>query len=162
MEPKRLSDLLPSKMKEHSLKPLLTEQGGQNTKEISVYSGQTADTKTVATELRKLKAAFPAIENEYINVLSERIHANAFTEERIKDAVGNLIDNFKYPRPSIADVISFDKRVRLFSYSEYTNEILTKKAFGNDFIKHWIGDTLFWVKETECIRYNFKPNNIKP
>ncbi|MFV0392424.1 MAG: hypothetical protein ACK5KP_11175 [Paludibacteraceae bacterium] len=129
--------------------------------EISLYTDKTADVKLIATELRKLKAVFPALENDFISVLSERISVNGFTEQRLKDAVANVIDNFKYQRPSIADIIGFDTRIRLYDYSEYSNEILSKKATNSDFAKHWIKEKIFWVKISDCERYGFKPNEEK-
>lgn len=130
----------------------------QNAGEISLYSGEKASPRTIATELAKLKTAFPQLENQFISVLSERISANGFTDARLIDAVSNLIDNFKYPRPSIADVIGFDCRIRIFSYSEYANEVLSKRAADTDFVQHWIDGKLYFVKLAECERYNFKPN----
>ena len=134
--------------------------GEQSTNEISVYNGVVVDVKTIATELRKLKAAFPKLENDYISVIAERIQENGFTEERLKDAVAHLIDTFRYPNPTIADVIGFDKRVRLYCQTEYENEIYARKAAGSDFIDHWIGKELYRVKKSDCVRYGFRPNQM--
>ena len=131
---------------------------GQNTKEISVYSDKTANVQLVATELRKLKAVFPALEKEFIDVLAERIMSKEFTEERIKDAIANVIDNFKYPKPTVADIVGYDCRIRIWDYAEYSNEILARKASEKDFYQHWIKGRLYFVKTSECERYNFKPN----
>ena len=127
-----------------------------------MYNGGVVDVKTIATELRKLKAAFPKLENDYISVIAERIQENGFTEERLKDAVAHLIDTFRYQNPTIADVIGFDKRVRLYCQTEYENEIYTRKAAGNDFIDHWIGKELYRVKKSDCVRYGFRPNQTNP
>lgn len=128
--------------------------------EISIYKGELSP-NVVAGQMLKLTTVFPTIEDEFINVLAERIVANGFSNERLTDAVDNLVDNFKYPRPSIADVIGFDCRIKIYDYSEYSAEILGKKSSGNDFTKHWIDDKLFWVKISECERYNFKPKENK-
>ena len=158
MQPKKLSELLPSRENESSLKLYSTVLDGQNTKEISVYSDKTANVQLVATELRKLKAVFPALEKEFIDVLAERIMSKEFTEERIKDAIANVIDNFKYPKPTVADIVGYDCRIRIWDYSEYSNEIYSRKSSGNDFHQHWINGKLYFVKTSECERYNFKPN----
>ena len=144
------------------MKPSLAGLAEQNTSEVSLYNDNQADIKLIATELRKLKAAFPQLDNEFISVATERMVANDFTEKRTKDAIGNLIDNFKYPRPTIADIVGFDKRIRLYTHNEYSHEILSRQANGGDFRDHWIGEKLFRVKEAECIRYNFKPNEKRP
>lgn len=128
--------------------------------EISLYTDKTADVKLIATELRKLKAVFPALENDFISVLSERISVNGFTEQRLKDAVANVIDNFKYQRPSIADIIGFDSRIRLYTGNEFVNEQL-KGTHAREFTTHWIRDKRYFVKISDCERYGFKPNEEK-
>lgn len=62
--------------------------------------------------------AFPAVDPDFINVLSERLVANGFTNRRLKDAIGTLIDNFKYQKPNISDIIGFDRKIKLYSYGE--------------------------------------------
>ena len=81
-----------------------------------------------------------------------------FTEERIKDAIANVIDNFKYPKPTVADIVGYDCRIRIWDHAEYSNEILARKASEKDFYQHWIKGRLYFVKTSECERYNFKPN----
>lgn len=109
----------------------------------------------------KMQIAFPQLEDEFFNVLSERIVANNFTDERLKDAIGNLIDSFRYPKPSISDVIGFDKRIKIYSYSDYCNEVSQRKSQDEDFERHYINCRLFFVKSADCERYNFKPNTLK-
>lgn len=125
-------------------------------KEISIYKGELSP-NVIAEQTLKLTTVFPALRDEFINVLIERIVANGFTNERLIDAVDNLIDNFKYPNPSIADIVGFDCRIKLYSHSDYCNEISSKKAIDADFCQHRIEDKLFWVKISDCERYNFKP-----
>ena len=128
--------------------------------EISIYRGELSP-NVIAEQTLKLTTVFPALRDEFINVLIERIVANGFTNERLIDAVDNLIDNFKYPNPSVADIVGFDCRIKLYSHSDYSNEIFSKKAVDADFCLHWIEDRLFWVKISDCERFNFKPNKEK-
>lgn len=104
-----------------------------NTNEISKYRGEIASPVVVAKELVKLKIAFPAIESQFISVLSERLVQNNFTDQRVKDAISHIIDNFKYQRPSIADIVCFDKKIKLYSYSEVCLLVTENKASFDDF-----------------------------
>lgn len=104
----------------------------QNTKEISLYQDKQAQPQLIATELAKLKAAFPAIEMSFISVLSERLQANGFTEQRLKDAISTVIDKFRYQKPNIADIIGFDKVARLYTWNEAFMEV-EKGAEWTDF-----------------------------
>ena len=104
----------------------------QNTKEISLYQDKQAQPQLIATELAKLKAAFPAIEMSFISVLSERLQANGFTEQRLKDAISTVIDKFRYQKPNISDIIGFDKVARLYTWNEAFMEV-EKGAEWTDF-----------------------------
>ena len=73
------------------------------------------------------------MEQGAIEILTERLLANGFTEQRLKDAIADVIDNFKYKIPNIADIIQFDKRVKLYTYNEAYMEIEKGAAVWEDF-----------------------------
>lgn len=77
-----------------------------------------ATQEEIKSEVRKLMAAFPDVTNDFLIVLIERMIENKFTKERVKDAISKTIDTNPYKRPSIADIISFDRKVKLYTYSE--------------------------------------------
>lgn len=101
--------------------------------EISVYQGQPAGPREIAQELVKLKYAFPEMETQFIQILSERLVANGFTEQRIRDAVANVIDNFTYKKPNIADIVKFDRKVKLYTYNEVSALVTKGEASFSDF-----------------------------
>ena len=68
---KKIGALIPKKDNLTSLMQLQRGLLGQNTNEISLYEGAVAPPKIIATEVAKLKAAFPAMEMSFISVLSE-------------------------------------------------------------------------------------------
>ena len=114
----QIADLLPQR-NEKRPSGLSREESREEWKNgITLYNDKQAEPRLIAEEVVKLKSAFPAISNEFLDVLSERIYANNFTEERIRDAVVYVLDNFRYRQPTIADVISFDKRVKVYSYAQ--------------------------------------------
>jgi len=85
--------------------------------EISIYKGELT-TKNVVKCVSKIKKAFPTLPADFYDVFSERIKDNGFTDERLQDAINNVIDNCIYPVPTIANFISFDKRIKVFTYDE--------------------------------------------
>ena len=85
--------------------------------EISLYTGSLT-AEVVLREIVKAKAAFPSLPTVFFDVLRDRISANAFTNERFKDAVNYVIDNCRYPTPTIADFVSYDKRIKFSTYDE--------------------------------------------
>lgn len=86
--------------------------------EISVYDDEPASREHVKTEAKKLMAAFPDVSNDFIILLIDRITDNNFTKKRVKDAIAKVIDSNPYRRPSIADIISFDQKIRFYTHKE--------------------------------------------
>jgi hypothetical protein len=85
--------------------------------EISVYSGELT-TKCIIDQVKQVKKAFPSLPTGFYDVLTDRIKELGFSDERLKDAVNNLIDTCVYPVPTIANIISWDKRIKLYNYNQ--------------------------------------------
>lgn len=132
----------------------------QTTKEnsISVYR----DEFTVANaidQFKKLKMAFPQLPSGFYDVLMERIKENGFTDKRLKDAVNNLIDNFIYPNPSIANVIGFDKKVKLITYNQRCTMQAENPGSFNDYTKIVKNGKVFFINKAEKEQYGI-PDEI--
>lgn len=113
--------------------------------EISLYTGESAKKEDIVSEVKKLTAAFPDITNDYIAMLVDRLKVNGFTKQRTIDAIGYTIDTCIYPVPKIAEIISFDRKVKTYSYTEMTamcNQYRTSENFEmvdlNGPTKRWI------------------------
>jgi len=89
---------------------------------VSIYSGE-ASTKCVMDNLQRVRMAFPSLPSEFYDILSNRIIDKRIGDKRLIDAVNHVIDNCIYPTPTIANFITFDKRVKLFAYEQ-----MVKKA----------------------------------
>lgn len=96
----------------------LTQYIPQADNEISVYSGKIATKDHVKSETKSLMAAFPDVNEDFIALLTRRLIDNKFTNERVTDAINHVIDTSPYKRPAIADIISFDRKVKIFTYKE--------------------------------------------
>jgi len=55
---------------------------------------------------------------EFFGILAERIEANNFTEKQLNDAINHVIDTFQYKELNIADIIRFDRRIKLYTWEE--------------------------------------------
>jgi hypothetical protein len=85
--------------------------------EISLYKGELT-TPVIINSVSRIRNAFPALPEGFYEVFSDRIKDSGFTDARLIDAVNSVIDNCVYPTPTIAQFISFDKRIKVFKYSE--------------------------------------------
>jgi hypothetical protein len=90
---------------------------------ISVYVGDTLDKETAITVSKKLVNAFPQITEGVISTILDRMIDLKFTNKRAIDAVNNVIDNCKFNAPAVANFIDFDKRVKLYTYSDMLTKV---------------------------------------
>lgn len=113
---------------------------------VSVYQDALATDKEIAGAMQMLSSAFP-VEGEraggFYLLLAKRIKANGFTGRRLADAVAWLLDNHKYKTITIADVIGYDKRQELLTYSECLFRLAKRGIWNFEFVgeidgkKYW-------------------------
>lgn len=89
---------------------------------ISVYKGELSK-EVVILNIASIKKAFPALPKPYFDILIDRIKANNFTNQRLNDAVNFVLDNNIYPTPTIAQFISFDRRIQVFTHEQMTKKV---------------------------------------
>ena len=118
---------------------------------VSLYNGRSADPSEVAVGMKRLKVAFPKMDNAFFNLLAERVMDNGFSSERLKHAINHVLDNFQYKELNISDIIRFDKRVRLYSYNEASCMVTEGKAAFSDFSKREIDGTVYLILKTDLI-----------
>jgi hypothetical protein len=113
---------------------------------ISKYQGQLTP-NVLATQIKKLQAAFPKQSLDFFNILVERVKANGFSDERLTDAVNNVIDNFQYKELNISDIIRWDKRVKLISYQQLVSLVTSGKEKMTDWEMTEINGHKLWRKK---------------
>jgi hypothetical protein len=94
----------------------LPEQN-QPINEISLYKGQLTTQKLIEG-VAIIQKSFPSLPISFYEIFKERIKANNFTDERLMDAIENVIDTCVYPTPTIAQFISWDKKIKVHKYPE--------------------------------------------
>lgn len=132
---------------------LSRESTGPCNNEISVYTGE-LNRNTIASEIKKLQVSFPSLEPEFFNVLSERVVMNGFSDQRLKDAIAHVIDTFTYQRPSIASIISFDHKVKLYDYHEVSELVTQNRSSFDDFGHYKKNERMFWIRKTDASKFN--------
>lgn len=105
----------------------------------------------VEQAVNRISAAFPRMSSEFFVLLASFIKKEGFTSERLKDAINHVISSFKYKELNISDIIQFDKRVKLYTYSEVCNLVTKGQANFSDFEIRTIGDKTFRVKKSDLI-----------
>ena len=121
---------------------------------ISIYQGE-LNIPFAINQTLKLKKAFPNLPEGFYDILLERVKETGFTDKRLKDAIDTLIDNFIYPTPAIANIIGFDKRVKLYTYQEVCDMIPQGYKF-EDFVKVKVKGKLFRITKAEKEQFGIK------
>jgi predicted methyltransferase len=98
----------------------------------------------VKNECKRLQAAFPQTPPQLILILTQRIVEKKISGQQITDAVNNLIDNYKYPVPTVAEILSWDKKVKLYKHSEVV-ELIPKGYDFTMFEKVEINNQVRWI-----------------
>jgi len=128
------------------------------TNEISIYKG-TLTTPCIIKNIAKIKNAFPALPEGFYEVFSDRMEANGFCDDRLTDAINNVIDNCIYPTPTIAQFISFDRRFKVYHYEEMlklSDEMGSEIWLSYDAIKFPDREKNVWVRVDDIKKYNLK------
>ena len=109
---------------------------------LSIFKGELT-TKEVINQQKRLISAFPMLPAAFFDILMDRLKDNNFNDDRLKKAVDNLIDTCIYPTPTIANLVSYDKRIKLYTYSQLCDlvsageDISNFKRIKSDLLKLW-------------------------
>ena len=89
---------------------------------LSLYEGGLDDI-VITENIAKIKATFPQLPIQFYSILVDRIRDKGFSNQQLTDSVNNVIDNCIYPQPTIANFLSHDRKIRLFTYQEMLKKI---------------------------------------
>ena len=87
-------------------------------KEVSVFKDGNVSAETWAEGSKMLSQAFPRLPIEWFKILREFVKGENFSDEKFMYAVRNLIKTCIYPEPTIASILNFDVRVRIYEWNE--------------------------------------------
>ncbi len=121
---------------------------------MSIYhKGKKATQEQLLTNIAKLEMAFPKMQGEFFKILLDRIDANNFSTKRLENAVNYVIDNFRYKELNVADIISWDKHINIYTHAQICNLIHKSliKGFEDTEIRE-INETKYWVLKSDLAR----------
>jgi len=81
---------------------------------------------------------------------------NNFTDIRLADAVKHVICTCQYPQPTIAQFISFDRRVKVYTYAQYCK--LCEEGDGKNYQPVAIDGNIqpVWAHINDINKYNLQ------
>ena len=85
--------------------------------EISIYAGELTKTN-LAKCIIDIKRAFPELPASWYELFTDRILDLKFNDDRLRAAVNFVIDNHSYKLPNVSLFLSFDSKIKTYSYYE--------------------------------------------
>jgi hypothetical protein len=125
--------------------------------EISIYKGPVISNESIVKYSVKIRQAFPTLAPEFYDILLNMAKEEGFTDERFRDAVHMVIKTCVYPTPTIAQFISWDKRIKVFNYEEILkkwDEGTSRETYKP--IKFSDREKVVWVDVDDIKKYNIK------
>ena len=95
-----------------------TTEEGEISYSLSIYKASPATMEQIKPVVALIGTTFPTFSQAKLSVLAQAVYDNMFTVERLKDAVAHVINTFTYREPQVADIVSYDKCLKLYTYSE--------------------------------------------
>lgn len=130
---------------------------------ISIYRRDKLSNKCIVQQTNKIKNAFPSLSIEFYDILFDRIKDLGFSDKKLNDAVNHMIDNCIYPVPTIANIISFDKRIKVYTYNEICDMV---NLYGKETFKYYRPIILddyknLWASMSDIMKYKLEFKKFK-
>ena len=137
-----------------TLSPISLKIRAEN--EISLYKGELTP-KVTAECCVKIKKAFPDLPADFFEILQEMIKSEEFSDQCFRDSVTYVIKTCVYPKPTIAQFISWDRVFKIHTYLEYC-KLVSEGDNGENYkpIKFKDKEIKVWVHVNDIKRYNLK------
>lgn len=139
--------------------PTSLQTGSEWKSEISIYKNGPLTGPCLVSSIATIQKAFPSLPIGFYDVFTFRLAENGFTDERLKDAVNNVVDTCIYPTPTIAQFISWDKKVKVYKYPEIVKMVEDgdPKAFERYERIEFEGlPEAVWIHVNDVAKYNIK------
>lgn len=139
------------------------ELSGTKDNAVSIYKQGKVSAEAFAHGTKKIQDAFPKLPATWFKLLDQMIDEEGFSEEKFRDAVNSLIKNCVYPEPAIANLLSYDKTVKTYTYSELQSKHKDAYYMGatydpmvQEYTKINVCGQLRYAKNEDAIKYNLQ------
>ena len=99
---------------------------------LSIYKDELTKECIVECNLI-IRQAFPTLTQGFFVQLNRLIKENSFTDQRLREATDHVISTCIYPQPTIAQFLSYDTRIELYSYKDIVKMTDTNRHAFTDY-----------------------------
>jgi hypothetical protein len=125
---------------------LVRENSGEQS--LSIYTGELTP-ENVAKCVARVKVAFHSLPKDFFALFIERMKEKGFNDQRMIDSINHVIDTCQFPTPTMANFLSFDKRVKVLTYAEMCNLVTGQGLSSESFAKLRINGNLYWIRKAD-------------
>jgi hypothetical protein len=138
----------------------------QEENSISVYKNGQVSAEVWAHGTKVLKNAYPKLQFGWYETLREVVKLDGWSDEKFKDAIMNCIKNVPFPEPTIANITSYDRSIKVFMYEDlltHSNEFSppARKEYLKNFTEVDYYGQRRYAKKEDVERFSL-PKWIKP
>jgi molybdopterin converting factor small subunit len=97
---------------------------------LSTYEGESLSDNCIKDQIRILSNLFAEMHVEFYSALTEQLikDRSEWTDQRLIDAVDNLLKTHKYQKFTYADIFTFEKKERLISKDELSDLFIKNRS----------------------------------
>ena len=99
---------------------------------LSIYKDELTKECIVECNLI-IRQAFPTLTQGFFVQLNRLIKENSFTDQRLREATDYVISTCVYPQPTIAQFLSYDTRIDLYTYQDIVKMTDTNRHAFTDY-----------------------------
>lgn len=122
---------------------------GDNGKiELSLYVAGLPSEAVLNKAIERLKVAFPYQNIQFFDLLRERVVVHKFSDERLRDAIDDVIDNYNYKTLTIANIIGYNKTIPIYTLKQkvaIVNSYTMEKRNPPDFETLTIDNVIYYA-----------------
>lgn len=114
------------------------------------------DHRKNAESIKRIKQAFPNLNDDYFDVLFEMLKKENFTSQRFSEAVDYVIKTCVYPTPTIAQFLRYNRTVKLYDYGQMIDAAEKNKDIFSERLPIQIDGYVFWAKKKDVEMFNLE------
>lgn len=139
------------------------------TNQISVYKPGKVSSEVFALGCKLIKGSKPKLTDDWYKTLEIMIDRLGFNDEKFQDAIEVMIATCRFPEPSHADILSYDKFIDFYTWEELLENVNyaaaeSRKIYLESFVKVVHYSLERFVKKKDAIKYKLelwiKPERI--
>ena len=127
--------LQPMQQPQHDLE-LRSQMPSSQQNTLSIWRNEPPATpEYLQTWTATLSAAFPNTRPEFWAIVGKMVYKDGLSQKRLAYIAERLCREWRYPTLQIADILSIDKSIKIWQYSEFINKFKTTRVSGYCILK---------------------------